>query len=71
MAKISNLQFVQLIKRFVGPYKKNVVLNIVCNILATFFSVFSFALIVPILQILFKTAEVTYNICRLIGRSTP
>lgn len=61
MAKISNLQFVQLIKRFVGPYKKNVVLNIVCNILATFFSVFSFALIVPILQILFKTAEVTYQ----------
>jgi ABC-type multidrug transport system fused ATPase/permease subunit len=61
MAKISNLQFVQLIKRFVGPYKKNVVLNIVCNILATFFSVFSFALIVPILQILFKTAEVSYQ----------
>lgn len=61
MAKISNLQFVKLIKRFVGPYKKNVVLNILCNILATFFSVFSFALIIPILQILFKTTDVSYQ----------
>ncbi len=60
MVKISDLQFVKLIKRFVGPYKSNVVLNIVCNILSTVFSVFSFALIVPILQILFKTTAVQY-----------
>lgn len=61
MSKISDLQFIKLIRRFVGPYKSNVILNIVCNILSTIFSVFSFALIVPILQILFKTTTVQYE----------
>lgn len=61
MSKISDLQFIKLISRFVGPYKSNVILNIVCNILSTVFSVFSFALIVPILQILFKTTTVRYE----------
>ncbi|MBO4530012.1 MAG: ABC transporter ATP-binding protein [Paludibacteraceae bacterium] len=61
MLKVFELQFVKLIKRFVGPYKKNVVLNIVCNILSAFFSIFSFALIIPILEILFKAKQVTYT----------
>lgn len=58
---ISEPQFIRLIKRFVGPYKKNVILNVLCNILSTIFSLFSFALIVPILEILFKTKSVTYT----------
>ncbi|HOU68701.1 MAG TPA: ABC transporter ATP-binding protein [Paludibacteraceae bacterium] len=54
-------QFFKLLKRFVGPYKGYVTLNILCNILSTIFSVFSFALIIPILEILFKTSQVTYT----------
>lgn len=53
--------FLTLIKRFVFPYKWYVVLNILCNILSTVFSLFSFALIIPILEILFKTTNVSYT----------
>ncbi len=42
-----------LLKRFVFPYKRYVCLNIVFNLLGTLFSLFSFATIIPILQILF------------------
>jgi len=55
-------QFFILIKRFVGPYKGYVALNILCNILSTIFSLFSFALIIPILEILFKTNQTVYNL---------
>lgn len=54
-------QFYTLLKRFVGAYKGHVVLNIVCNIVSTIFSIFSFALIIPILEILFKTSQATYE----------
>lgn len=54
-------QFIKLITRFVGPYKGFVVLNVVCNILATLFSIFSFAVLIPILQILFKTDTTQYH----------
>ena len=49
-----------LIMRFVPPYKKYVALNVVCNILTAILTLFSFALIVPILQMLFKVNEGTY-----------
>lgn len=49
-----------LIIRFVPPYKKYVALNVVCNILTAILTLFSFALIVPILQMLFKVNEGTY-----------
>ncbi len=55
-------QFFILIKRFVSPYKGYVALNILCNILSTIFSLFSFALIIPILEILFKTNQTAYNL---------
>lgn len=54
-------QFFVLLKRFVGPYKGYVTLNILCNMLSTVFSVFSFALIIPILEILFKTTSEVYS----------
>lgn len=54
-------QFFVLLKRFVGAYKGYVTLNILCNILSTVFSVFSFALIIPILEILFKTTSEVYS----------
>lgn len=53
--------FITLIKRFVPPYKKYVVLNIFFNILAAIMNVFSFMFIIPILQILFKVSEDVYT----------
>ena len=55
-------QFLILIKRFVMPYKGYVVLNLLCNLLSTIFSLFSFMLIIPILEILFKTKQVVYQL---------
>ena len=45
-------KFFVLLKRFIPPYKKYVVLNLLFNLLTTAFSLFSFALIIPILEIL-------------------
>ncbi|MBR2369810.1 MAG: ABC transporter ATP-binding protein [Paludibacteraceae bacterium] len=45
--------FKTLLKRFVPPYKKSVVGVLFFSILSTVLSLFSFALIVPILEILF------------------
>lgn len=53
--------FITLIKRFVPPYKRQVLLNIFFNILSAILNVFSFALIVPILRILFKVDEKVYE----------
>ena len=43
----------ELLKRFIPPYKKYVFLNLLFNLLSTVFSLFSFAAIIPVLQILF------------------
>ncbi len=53
--------FWQLLKRFVPPYKKYIVLNIVFNLLAAFLTLFSFALIIPILEMLFGLNTNTYS----------
>lgn len=53
--------FIKILRRFVPPYKKYLVLNVLCNILSAILSLFSFGLIVPILEILFKTSEKTYT----------
>jgi len=49
--------FIQLLLRLVPPYMRSVVMNVVNNLLSTFFSLFSFALIIPILKILFGMSE--------------
>ncbi|MCQ2208630.1 MAG: ABC transporter ATP-binding protein/permease [Paludibacteraceae bacterium] len=54
-------QFIRLIKRFVSGYKRYVALNFLFNILGTLFSLFSFALIIPILNILFKIENQVYT----------
>ncbi len=46
-------KFWTLIKRFIPPYRKYVVLLFLFNILSTVFSLFSFAALIPILRILF------------------
>ena len=43
-----------MLRRFVAPYKWNVALNIIFNVLAAFLTLFSFAFIIPILQMLFR-----------------
>ncbi|GAB6008617.1 ABC transporter ATP-binding protein [Dysgonomonas reticulitermitis] len=53
--------FITLIRRFVPPYRKQVGLNLFFNILSAILNVFSFALIVPILRILFKVDETVYE----------
>lgn len=46
-------------RRFVSPYKKYIGWAIVLNVLSAIFNVFSFTLIIPILNILFKTGDET------------
>ncbi|MDO4163116.1 MAG: ABC transporter ATP-binding protein [Bacteroides sp.] len=48
-------EFIQLMRRFVSPYKKYIGWAIVLNILSAVFNVFSFTILIPILNILFKT----------------
>ena len=53
--------FWHLLLRFVPPYKKYLILNIIFNFLAAFLTLFSFALIIPILEMLFKVKEAVYT----------
>ena len=50
-------EFLEVLRRFVPPYKRYLVLSVVFNILSAVLNIFSFAAIVPILQILFKTGD--------------
>ena len=54
-------EFIRILQRFVPPYKSNMVWNIVFNVLSAILNLFSFALIIPILQILFKINEEVYT----------
>ncbi len=56
-------EFMLLLKRFVSPYKRYVCWAVVLNVLSAVFNVFSFTLIIPMLNILFNTSggqEYTY-----------
>ena len=50
-------EFLQVLRRFVPPYKKYLVLSVVFNILSAVLNIFSFAALIPILQILFQTDD--------------
>ena len=52
-------EFLQLMRRFVSPYKRYIGWASVLNVLSAIFNVFSFTLFIPILNILFKTGENT------------
>ena len=52
-------EFLQLMRRFLSPYKRYIGWAIVLNVLSAIFNVFSFTLLIPILNILFKTGENT------------
>ena len=50
-------EFLNVLRRFVPPYKKYLVASVVFNILSVILNVFSFAALIPILQIIFKTGD--------------
>ena len=52
-------EFLQLMRRFVSPYKRYIGWAIVLNVLSAIFNVFSFTLLIPILNILLKTGANT------------
>lgn len=54
-------EFFQILRRFVPPYKKFLILNILSNVLSAILNIFSFSLIIPILQILFKLSDQVYK----------
>lgn len=50
-------QFFNVLRRFVPPYKKYLILSVIFNILSAVLNIFSFATLIPILQILFETGD--------------
>lgn len=53
--------FWKLLRRFVPPYKKYLILSMVSNLLAAVLTLFSFAVIMPILEMLFGLKEMNYS----------
>lgn len=58
-------EFLLILRRFVPHYKKYVALNVLCNILSAILTLFSFALIIPILEMLFKVREDVYQLMHI------
>ena len=54
-------EFFQLMRRFVPPYKKYVIWALILNLFSAILNIFSFSLIAPILQILFKVDKDVYE----------
>ena len=54
-------EFFQLMRRFVPPYKKYVIWALFLNLLSAILNIFSFTLLIPILQILFKMDNNVYT----------
>ena len=53
--------FIRILKRFVPPYKKYLIMNVIFNILSAILNLFSFMLIIPILNILFNISNKSYT----------
>ena len=52
------MNIISLLQRFLPPYRWHVAANLFFNVLSTILSLFSFATIIPVLQILFGLSEV-------------
>ena len=50
-------EFLKVLRRFIPPYKKYLILSIIFNVLSAMLNIFSFAALIPILQILFQTGD--------------
>ena len=53
-------QFWKMLKRYVPPYKGYLILSMICNLLAAVLTLFSFAVIMPILEMLFELNDNSY-----------
>lgn len=60
-------EFIKVLRRFIPPYKKQLILSFVFNILSAFMNVLSFSLIIPILNILFKLDDEVYHFMPWVG----
>lgn len=54
--------FYSVLRRFLPPHRTYLVLNVVFNLLAAFLTLFSFALIIPILEMLFRINQAHYEL---------
>ncbi len=54
-------EFLTVLKRYASPYKKHMGFAVLLNILSAIFNIFSFTLIIPLLQILFKLDTSVYE----------
>lgn len=54
-------EFLQVLRRFVPPYKKYLIWSLFLNLLSAVLNIFSFTLLIPILQILFKMDTKVYT----------
>ena len=54
-------EFLQVIRRFVGPYKQYLTGSVILNILSAVFNIFSFTLIIPILKMIFNLESEVYT----------
>lgn len=54
--------FLQILKRFIPPYKNRLILNFLFNLLSALFTVFSVSMMIPILEILFRLSEDVNNL---------
>ena len=54
-------EFWQILKQYASPYKKYIGGSIILNIFSALFNIFSFSLIIPLLQILFKIDTKIYE----------
>ena len=50
-------EFFKVLRRFVPPYRRYLVLSVLFTLLSAVLNVFSFMVLIPILQILFKVTE--------------
>ena len=62
--------FWKVLKRFAAPYKKYLAGSLILNLLSAVFNIFSFALLIPILNILFKLDTTVYEFMPWSGRPT-
>ena len=54
-------QFFKLLQRYIKPYRKRLVWSVILNFVSQWLNVFSFMALIPILNILFKIDDATYE----------
>lgn len=60
-------EFLQILVRYTGPYKKYLAGSLVLNVLSAVFNIFSFTLIIPILRMIFNLDGTVYEYIPLTG----